>query len=236
MRGRVWFGGSGRHMLFRAGAAFLLLTSSGALLLAAYLARDTPFASSLSINLATEIFGIGVTVAIVEWLFERSRLQERGRQLAWHVLHRAEQTVWVWRGGPRRMGTDQLLGILSGVAPEPILEPITRSMLVSLATSSQQMLQRESAAVGSLRGFKDTLHDLTSLHLLEESSTASTLSMSTEVLCAAVRELAGLLDQPTTAIPGGLVRGLDPSADGQRVRAQVVTDGLEIGRLAPPPL
>ena len=51
------------------------------------------------------------------------------------------------------------------------------------------------------------------------------MSMASEVMCAAVRELAGLLDQPTGAIPGGLVRGLDPSSSGQRARAQAVTEG-----------
>lgn len=42
---------------------------------------------TLFVNLGTEIFGILITVALVEWLFERRRLQDRGRELAWSVLH-----------------------------------------------------------------------------------------------------------------------------------------------------
>lgn len=215
-----------RRAFFRVGAALFLLGSSGALLLVAYLSRDQPFGSSLSINLATEIFGIGVTVAVVEWLFERSRLQERGKQLAWNILHQLERAVWVWRGGPRRMGTDQLMGVLSDTQSQSTLTPFARSLLVSLATTSQQLAQRETAATGSLRGLQETLHDLTSLHRLEESAASSTMAMTSEVLAAAVRSLATMLDQPTGAIPGGLVRGLDVTLEAQRARAESLT-GLD---------
>lgn len=219
---------SRRRILFRVAAAGVLLGASGALLLAAYLSRDQPFASSLSINLATEIFGIGVTVAVVEWLFERSRLQERGRQLAWNVLHQLERAVWVWRGGPRRMGTDQLMGILTDSQSQSTLTPFSRSLLVSLATTSQQLAQRETAATDSIRGLQETLHDLTSLHRLEESAASSTIAMTSEVLAAAVRSLAAMLDQPTGAIPGGLVRDQDVSIAAQQARAQSLTELAEM--------
>lgn len=221
-------GAGRRRALFRVAAATVLLGASGALLLAAYLSQDEPFASSLSINLATEIFGIGVTVAVVEWLFERSRLQERGRQLAWNVLHQIERAVWVWRGGPRRMGTDQLMGILADAQSRSSLAPFSRGLLVSLATTCQQLAQRETAATGSIRGLPETLHDLTSLHRLEESTASSTIAMASEVLAAAVRSLATMLDQPTGAIPGGLVRDQDVSLEAQHMRAGKLTDLADV--------
>jgi hypothetical protein len=70
---------------------------------------------NLLINLGTEIIGIVLTVAIVEWFFERRRLQSRGRQLTWDMIHEIGHAVWVWQGGPREMGTDEVLGILAGV-------------------------------------------------------------------------------------------------------------------------
>ena len=70
---------------------------------------------TLLINLGTEIVGIVITVAVVEWFFERRRLQTRGRQLAWDALHAVEHAVWVWQGGPREMDTDEVRGILNSV-------------------------------------------------------------------------------------------------------------------------
>jgi hypothetical protein len=70
---------------------------------------------NLFTNLGTEIIGIVITVAVVEWFFERRRLQNRGRQLAWDALHAVEHAVWVWQGGPRQMDTDEVRGILNAV-------------------------------------------------------------------------------------------------------------------------
>ena len=53
------------------------------------------------------IIGIVITVAVVEWFFERRRLQTRGRQLAWDALHAVEHAVWVWQGGPREVESDR---------------------------------------------------------------------------------------------------------------------------------
>ena len=62
-------------------AAFLFISAS-LVWLAFFLGAATP-TGTLFINLGTEIFGILVTVAVVEWFFERRRLQDRGRELSW---------------------------------------------------------------------------------------------------------------------------------------------------------
>ena len=91
-------------------AAFLLIAVL-VLWMAFFIGAETS-TGTLLINLGTEIVGIVMTVAVVEWFFERRRLQTRGRQLAWDSLHAAQNAVWVWQGGPREMETDEIMGIL----------------------------------------------------------------------------------------------------------------------------
>src|SRR6187455_1582420 len=81
--------------------AFLLL-SIGSVSSAVFVDANTPaglVAEQVLINLGTEIFGILVTLAVVDLFLERRRLQERGRELAWASLHAIERVVWVWQGG-----------------------------------------------------------------------------------------------------------------------------------------
>ena len=91
-------------------AAFLVV--AGLVIWSAFLVSNGTTTQSLLVNLGTEIVGIVITVAVVEWFFERRRNHERARQLAWSALHAAEHGIWVWQGGPREVETDQLLGML----------------------------------------------------------------------------------------------------------------------------
>ncbi len=93
-------------------AAIILVTSF-------FVGVQTP-SGTLLVNLGTEIVGIVMTVAIVEWFFERRRLQNRGRQLAWDFLHAVEHAVWVWQGGPREMDSDEVRGLLNAVRDDPL--------------------------------------------------------------------------------------------------------------------
>ena len=69
-------------------AAFLGL-AAGIIWLAFFVGAETP-RGNLLINLGTEIVGIVITVAVVEWFFEKRRHNTRGRQLAWEALHALE--------------------------------------------------------------------------------------------------------------------------------------------------
>ena len=77
-----------------------LAVAAGILGWSVYIGADTSAGTILG-NLGTELVGIVITVAVVEWFFERRRHQTRGRQLAWDALHAIEHAVWVWQGGPR---------------------------------------------------------------------------------------------------------------------------------------
>ena len=87
-----------------------------------------PSTESLLVNLGTEIIGIVITVAVVEWFFERRRLQNRGRQLTWDALHAVEHAVWVWQGGPRERDTDEVLGVLDAVGDNDRIPDFTEGL------------------------------------------------------------------------------------------------------------
>jgi hypothetical protein len=50
-------------------------------------------------NLGSEVFGILVTIAFVDWVLELRRRQDGARALGWDVLHAIGNAVWVWQGG-----------------------------------------------------------------------------------------------------------------------------------------
>ena len=105
---------------------------------------------TLLINLGTEIVGIVITVAVVEWFFERRRLQTRGRQLAWDALHAVEHAVWVWQGGPREMDTDEVRGILNAVGQDDPLPDFTEGLFLNIGTRSRRLLNNDPDAVAAV--------------------------------------------------------------------------------------
>jgi hypothetical protein len=194
-----------------------LLLSIGSVASSFWVGANTP-AGNVLINLGTEIFGILVTLAVVDIFLERRRLQERGRELAWAALHGIERVVWVWQGGPRRLGTDELLGLISSINPNESLQPFTRSLLVALGNRGREILDIESSAARTVPGLDQAAADLSSLRALGERGSAVTLRMVIEVLEGATVELARILGQPTQKMPAGLVRHRDASPEGKAGR------------------
>ncbi len=186
------------------------------------LGTDTPLGGFLA-NLGTEIFGIVITVAVVEYFFERRRLQDRAREIAWSILHGIEQGIWMWQGGPRRMGTDQLLGLAVSIDSSDELAPYTQSQLQSLGDRTSQILQRQRAAIRSVGGLEEALNDLTSLKSLGEDAgradaSRTEIRMIAEILESSTTGLARVLGQPDQRIPGALIRYRDPSLEAQERR------------------
>lgn len=195
---------------------FLVL--SAGLILAAFLGPSDGLSSSLLINLGTEVFGILVTVAVVEWLFERRRLQDRARQLAWSTLHAMERAVWVWQGGPRRLGTEELLGLIGAISPDDPMPPSTQALLTNLGARAKEVLQRDAGTLRSLPGLREALDDLTSLNSIREGGSPVSLRMVSEVLESSALGLARVLGQPTERMSAGLIRYRDSSLEAQEER------------------
>ena len=191
------------------------------------LGAATPTGGLLT-NLGTEVFGILVTVAVVEWLFERRRLQDKARESAWSVLHSLERAVWIWQGGPQRIETDELLGIIAGIRSTDPISRFTKALLVNLGTQCREALDKDPQSVRSLSRLKVSLEDLSSLRTLRDGDSAVSVRMVSEILEAGTTGLARLLGKSTQRLPSGLIRGRDASEEAQQERH------FDLGAIPPP--
>jgi hypothetical protein len=174
-------------------------------------------------NLGTEVFGILVTIALVDWYLEKRRRQDRARELAWGVLHGIEHAVWVWQGGPRQLGTNELLGIITGIRKQNHLEPFTEGLFMNVGLQCRSVLQKEASAVKSLQGLQGILNDLVSLATLADLPESTRIRTISEILEASVIGLARVLGQPTDRMPSGLIWYRDPTPSGQEDRYKQVS-------------
>jgi hypothetical protein len=173
---------------------------------------------SLLINLGTEIVGIVITVAVVEWFFERRRALERGRQVAWSAMHAAEHVVWVWQGGPREVEADQLLGILRAVSPDDALPDFTQNLLLGLGTRSKHTLHNDQSALQALPGLMNAFEELARLNAIREGGRVTPARKVADILEAGVAHLARSLGQPAEPIPARLIRYVDATESAQEQR------------------
>jgi hypothetical protein len=182
--------------------------------------RSGPDALSVNllINLGTEIMGIVITVAVVEWFFERRRNLERGKQVAWSALHAVEHVVWVWQGGPRQIETDQILGILRSASDEDALPDFTQNLLLSLGTRSKQTLHNDQAALSAHKGLMTAFEELSRLNAIREGGRVFGSRTVADILEEGVKRLARVLGQPEEAMPGRLIRYVDATEEAQELR------------------
>lgn len=204
--------------MLRALVVLCFLLVSAALIWGAFVTGSETNEGALFINLGTEIFGILITVALVEWLFERRRLQDRAREMAWGIFHSLERAVWVWQGGPRQLGTEALLGLIHGIRKDDPLPQFTRTLFVNLGTQSREALDREAPAIKLIPGMGAALHDLTSLRALTDGDSAVSIRMVAEVLESAAVGLGKVLNLSVQPIPAALVRNRDSSVRAQEER------------------
>lgn len=230
--------------MFRIVLAVLFFVTSTGLIAASTLPSLSATVRDILGNLGTEVFGILVTIALVDWYLERRRRQDRARDLAWGVLHAIEHAVWVWQGGPRYLGTNELLGVISGIQKQNGLEPFTEGLMLNVGLQCRSILQRESSAVKSLPGFSGILRDLVSLAAVRDLPTSTRIRTTAEILEASVTGLARVLHLSTDRMPSGLIWYRDATPAGQKERyrqvlplapGQVEEGPERAARVYPPP-
>ena len=191
--------------------------AAGMLGWSAYIGADSSLGTILG-NLGTELVGIVITVAVVEWFFERRRHQTRGRQLAWDSLHAIEHAVWVWQGGPREMDTDEVLGILNAVGTEDPLPDFTEGLFLNIGTRSRRLLNNDPEAVSAMRGFMDGLEHLARLSALRDGKVPMASRKVGDILEQGTTALAKSLGKNTERHLASLIRYRDPSVQSQERR------------------
>lgn len=197
-------------------AAFLVI--AGIVIWSAFQVQEGGTNQSLLINLGTEIVGIVITVAVVEWFFERRKNHERARQLAWSALHAVEHGIWVWQGGPREVETDQLLGILRAVSEEDPLPDFTQNLLLGTGTRAKHLLHNELPALESVPGLLVAFEELSRLNAIREGGKVTPPRKVADILELGVSGLAKVLGQPAEPMPARLIRFVDAAESAQEQR------------------
>jgi hypothetical protein len=144
----------------------------------------------LWLNLGTELLGIVLTVAVVEWLFERRRRQENAQRMAWRVLHELDHAVWVWQGGRRGFSIDELLGLLSLVEDDDPLPPFTETLLLRLGSSADNTLRHEPETVRANKHLHNALERLKDLARIRDHDTTLSDREIAECLTQVAENLA----------------------------------------------
>jgi hypothetical protein len=195
---------------------FLLLAV--VILAVAFLVGIESGTGTLLVNLGTEVIGIVLTVAIVEWFFERRRLQNQGRQLAWDSLHAVGHAVWVWQGGPRGMDTDEMLGILDAVGDDDPLPEFTEGLLLTIGTQSRRLLNDDQSPVNAMPGLMNGLEELARLSSIRDGKESMRPRTVADVLEEGTKALAKSLGKPTERHLASLIRHRDPAVQMQERR------------------
>jgi hypothetical protein len=183
---------------------------------------------AILVNMGTEIFGILITIAVVEWFFDRKRLQDRARELSWGLLHAIERGVWTWQGGPQQVGSEELLGIIAGIKVKDQLTRTTRTLLVNVGGKAREAMNKEPKVVRTIPGLTGALHDLQSLRSLQDGDSSVSVRMVSEVLESSVINIARVLNLSTQRIPAALIRYRDASEEKQRERFYASGQGATI--------
>lgn len=200
-------------------AAFLAVAAL--IMLSPFILPGIDVASStgtLLINLGTELVGIVMTVAVVEWFFERRRLQTRGKQLAWDALHAVEHAVWVWQGGPREMDTDEVRALLNAVGDADPLPDFTEGLFLNIGTRSRRLLNNDPDAVSAVPGFMNGLEHLARLSSIRDGKDPMPPQKVADILDDGTADLAKALGKPTEMHLASLIRYRDPSIESQERR------------------
>ena len=197
-------------------AGFLVVAAL--VLWGAFVVGTDTSAGNLFINLGTEIVGIVITVAVVEWFFERRRHQNRGRQMAGNALHAVEHAVWVWQGGPRQMDTDEVRGILHAVDEDDPVADFTEGLFLNIGTRARRLLSNDPEAVSALPGFMNALEHLARLSAIRDGRNRMSARKVADILDEGTEELAKALGRPTERHLPSLIRYRDPSLESQERR------------------
>jgi len=173
----------------------------------------------LTLNLGSEIFGLAMTVAIVDWLIERNKLREEAQRIAWATLHEIDHAVWVWQGGRREFHLNELASVLTLVEEDDPLPPFTQSLLADLGVQASGTLRLQAKVLKVHKPLKRALTYLSGLGQIRELSSMMPPSFVVDALQRSIAELAVVTGQEVRSSAFGVAKGMrDPSPEAQASR------------------
>lgn len=175
--------------------------------------------ADLTLNLGSEIIGIALTVAIVDFLIERNRLREEARRTAWSILHDIDHVVWVWQGGRREFHLDEMLALLDMVTDRDPIPVFTRNLMANLGVRSRDVLRLQPKLFQQHKKLRQALVSLGSLSQIRELDALVTPSVVVDAIKPAIADLASVTGQMLHTGEFGVARAFrDPTEDAQKAR------------------
>lgn len=183
------------------------------------------YVDDLLLNLAPEVIGIAVTLAIVDRMLDHQRAGDESRRIAWRALHRLDHAVWVWQGGTRRFDLDELLHILEMVEDDDPIPPFTQNLLLVLGSVAEVTLRVDSGAVATSPALREALKQLSGLSamrdkddILQPREVSNVLQMVTPALGRAAGLRLSDSEPNDVILLDLLMKVRNPSEDAQRWR------------------
>jgi hypothetical protein len=171
-------------------------------------------------NLGAEIVGLALTVAIIDWLLERKRLNEAVQQMSWRMLHDLDHAFWVWQGGRREFHLDELMALLDMADRNDPLPKFTEELFINLGIRSSDNLRLQPKLIAHDRRLRAALKSLAGLAQIREAkSSIVDAGYIIEGLKTAVTNLAEATGQRPHQGEFAAARAFrDPSFDAQQRR------------------
>ena len=170
-------------------------------------------------NLGAEILGLAFTVAIIDWMLERKRLNEQAQHLAWRMLHDVDHAFWVWQGGRREFHLDELMALLEIASKDDPLPKFTEELFINLGIRSSDNLRLQPKLMMHDRRMKAALKSLAGLAQIREARSIVNTSYVIDGLRAAVTNLAEMTEQMPHQGEFAAARSFrDPSIEAQTRR------------------
>jgi hypothetical protein len=146
----------------------------------------------LFMNLASEMLGIIITVAIIDQLLDQEGKRDSERRLAWHFLNSVDHAVWIWQGGARGLNLGELSYLLTRVEDSDPLPDFTENRFLNIGGEAGATLREFSASKDIGQSFQSGLEALSRIVILHDRNELTAKHLAVE-LSDAVRLLVGVL-------------------------------------------
>jgi hypothetical protein len=170
-------------------------------------------------NLGAEILGLACTVAIIDWLIERKKLNEQVTRMAWQTLHDVDHAFWVWQGGRREFHLDELASLLNVATKDDPLPDFTEELFINLGIRASDNLRLQPKLMTHDRRLKAAMRSLAGLAQLREAKSLVNPQYIVDGLQAALENLAAVAGQSPHHGEFGAAKSFrDPSVEAQKLR------------------
>ncbi|NLS11973.1 hypothetical protein HGP28_03590 [Vibrio sp. SM6] len=145
------------------------------------------------LNLGTEIVGIVLTVAVVDFLFERRKNKESAKAIAWEIMHELDHAIWVWQGGAREFDIDEMAGLLSLSEPTDPLPQFTQNLFLRIGSRADNTFRTKREVINISSSLSQSLNVLKPLSKMRDGTAVISAEQITKISSDALEHLADVV-------------------------------------------